>query len=156
MPSHGVSSRTVSPQITAAEKVEAMSSLTRFTKLALEGSTNLNLDRANMLLSTLDGNCDWNRAAPHLSEFIDAYSQREVSADVIAIRGNDFMRELNGYPTWAVLDAFRWYKSKENKYRHAQPKPGDIAEQCHKATDTLRAASLMIARIETQRRTKAD
>jgi len=104
-----------------------------------------------MLLSTLDGNCDWNKAAPHLSEFIDAYSQREVSAEVIAIRGNDFMRELNAYPTWAVLDAFRWYKSKDNKFRHAQPRPGDIAEHCHKATDTMRAAALMISKIENQK-----
>ena len=147
---HGLATRAslpVAPPIKADEKIEVISSLTRFTKLALEGSTNLNLDRARGLLAQVDGTCDWNATAVHLSEFIDGYSQREVSSDIIAIRSNDFMRELNEYPTWAVLDGLRWYKSKGNKFRHAQPKPGDIADYCHKATDVLRASKMMIDRI---------
>jgi hypothetical protein len=86
-----------------------------------------------------------------LQEFIDGYSQRDVTQDVMAIRANDFMRELNDYPTWAVLDAFRWYKSKDNKWRHAQPKPGDIAEKCHKLTEALRVSALMIERVQRRK-----
>lgn len=145
------SSRAIAPKVSATERAEATSSLTRFAKLVLGGSTNLNLDRARDLLRSVDGLCDWNEAAAHLSEFIDGYSQREVSADVIAIRSNDFMRELNQYPTWAVLEAFRWYKSADNKYRHAQPKPGDIAEHCHKLTEPLRVSAQMIVKVESIR-----
>lgn len=145
------SSRAIAPKVSATDRVEATSSLTRFVKLVLGGSTNLDLDRARGLLQSVDGLCDWNEAAEHLSEFIDGYSQREVSSDIIAIRSNDFMRELNEYPTWAVMESFRWYKSAENKYRHAQPKPGDISEHCHKLTEPLRVSAQMIAKVESIR-----
>ena len=145
------SSRPIAPKVSATDRIEAISSLTRFVKLVLGGSTNLNLDRARGLLRSVDGACDWNEASDHLSEFIDAYSQREVSAKVIVVRSSDFMRELNQYPTWAVLESFRWYKSAENKYRHAQPKPGDIAEHCHKLTESLRVSERMIAKVESVR-----
>ena len=55
---------------------------------------------------------------------------------------NDWAEELQEYPEWALLKAFRWWTGRENQKRRQKPVPGDIAERAHIELSIVRAAEI--------------
>ena len=62
--------------------------------------------------------------------------------------GEDWTRELAGYPDWAIENALGWWISRDNKRRGKKPLPGDISEAAHRAAALLIAAKTQIAMYE--------
>lgn len=133
------SQTTVAPRTPPEQVDRALPFLRQFALRALKGDTTIdpNVERG---LALLEGSCDWNLAHAHLIEILDAYAKPGVSQEVLEIRARDFMAELDRYPTWAVVRAFRWWKSDQNQYRYRAPLPGDLTEHAHKLVEPVRVA----------------
>ena len=63
---------------------------------------------------------------------------------------NDWIEELQGFPEWALSDAFKWWISSENPKRSKKPVPGDISDRAHS-----QMAFVRVARIAAQKYTSA-
>ncbi len=139
----------VAPKIDRERLAKVNGSLTRFATLALKDEIpiDLKLEDVENVLAEVEGKCDWNEAHLHLIEIIDAYARPGVTEDVIKIRARSFMAELDRFPTWAVIQAFDWWKSSANQYRFRAPQPGDISEQCKLITDPMRISRNILTKM---------
>lgn len=66
---------------------------------------------------------------------------------VVEMISDDYVRELEGYPAWAIMAACRWWTSKDNKDRKRKPLPGDLSERANFEAGVLRMAKLRMERI---------
>lgn len=65
--------------------------------------------------------------------------------DALEAVANDWIRELRGYPEWAIDAACEWWLSRHNSKRHKKPLPGDISARAH-----IEAAIVSAARSQCQ------
>jgi len=141
----------IAPKISATELDEAKEFLRLFAQRAFKGETNLDLARAKKTLALVEGGCDWNKAGDHLGEMIDAYARNDTSETFLTIRANDFMRDLDQYPTWAVIRSIRWWKGHENEFRFRSPFPGDLVERCRLETTFQRVARTQLTKLSSKK-----
>ena len=58
--------------------------------------------------------------------------------------GADYDAELAEFPAWAIVKARRWWLSRENRYRHRKPLPGDLGDHARHETAILRYAEYAV------------
>lgn len=145
----GVVGRKMSPRIPAADVDTALQFLTQFAKRAMRGEDFDQgfIQMARGEIEKLDGRCDWRAAADYLNAMIYSYSKPGDDPATIKTLASEFMTVLDGYPTWAVVRAMRWWQSDENKFSHIRPRHGDITAKCKDLTAAVRVSGAQIEKI---------
>jgi hypothetical protein len=93
---------------------------------------------------SIPSNPQWisGRAATTLAQYFTTPMPEVVMAEI----AKDWVAELIGYPSWALLKAFRWWTGQENDKRRNKPMPGDISSRAHHDMMIVRAANRAIER----------
>lgn len=98
-------------------------------------------EEARKLVARYDVPADAAWIAQRVYRFLAAHyfvpDMAEATAETLA---TDWIRELNGYPDWAIEDALQWWISRANKKRAKKPVPGDISERAQFAAAMMIAA----------------
>ena len=68
------------------------------------------------------------------------YFVANAHPDAIEAVANDWIRELRGYPGWAIDAGCEWWMSRCNAKRRQKPLPGDISARAHIETEMVSVA----------------
>ena len=76
------------------------------------------------------------------------YFQGEISERMMRVIADDWCREMQEFPAWAIAKSVRWYISRINPDRRRKPLPGDISDIAQRELGPIFAAKDAIRRFD--------
>ena len=76
------------------------------------------------------------------------YFQGEISERMMRVIADDWCREMQDFPAWAIAKSVRWWTGRDNPDRRKKPMPGDIAERAQRELGPIFAAKSAIRRFD--------
>ena len=76
------------------------------------------------------------------------YFQGEISERMMRVIADDWCREMQEFPAWAIAKSVRWYISRINPDRRRKPLPGDISDIAQRELGPIFAAKSAIRRFD--------